>query len=299
MTMAWSLYASDSNEKVANNFGLPETMATVSAKSYLNWNHNIVDWTSASANTNKALVMASKLFPYLENDTTVFKCPADTFLSTQQRSLGWSARVRSYSMNGFMGPYSANKADSTYQGQNSLYPNYRQFLVTSSIPRPQETMVFIDEHPDSINDGYFVVQPGTGQPQWLGLPASYHAGAAGISFADGSAELHQWQYASTIKPVRFNFVLSGSIPAAERGDYNWLSQRQSVTHSTLAVSPAASNQVQVVWSSLPATYVPQSATNLTDNSWTNMAEVPIRDLGRVAVKTEIGVGEKFFRLMRP
>ena len=72
-----------------------------------------------------------------------------------------------------------------------------------------------------------------------------------------------------------------------------------MTHSTLAVSPAASNQVQVVWSSLPATYVLQSATNLTDNSWTNMAEVPIRDLGRVAVKTEIGVGEKFFRLMRP
>ena len=40
----------------------------------------------------------------------------------------------------------------------------------------------------SINDGYFVNNPA--QNTWQDIPASYHNGACGFSFADGHAELH-------------------------------------------------------------------------------------------------------------
>ena len=60
--------------------------------------------------------------------------------------------------------------------------------------------VFVDEHPDSINDGWLITYwPGGGG--WGDLPASYHAGACGIGFADGHAEIHKWRDSATIQPV--------------------------------------------------------------------------------------------------
>ncbi len=35
----------------------------------------------------------------------------------------------------------------------------------------------------------------------MGVPASYHNGAAGFTFADGHAEIHHWLDDSTVKPV--------------------------------------------------------------------------------------------------
>ena len=41
-------------------------------------------------------------------------------------------------------------------GVNLNNANYVQFFKAFSIPRPSEIFVFLDEHPDSIDDGYFV-----------------------------------------------------------------------------------------------------------------------------------------------
>jgi prepilin-type processing-associated H-X9-DG protein len=85
----------------------------------------------------------------------------------------------------------------------------------------------LDEHPDSINDGYFLINPGASQ--WGDLPASYHNGAAGFSFADGHSEIHRWLYPSTKRAVTTRGDYNGQLfPSRERGDNNWVVQRTSI-----------------------------------------------------------------------
>ena len=102
-----------------------------------------------------------------------YRCPADVFLSAQQIKAGFPYRVRSVSMNCFWGRYSRSN-DSTMAGRNTFFPQFRQFLKLADCPSPERTWVFLDEHPDSINDGYFLNQPNI--PNWQDIPASYHDG---------------------------------------------------------------------------------------------------------------------------
>ena len=62
----------------------------------------------------------------------------------------------------------------------------------------------LNEHPDSNNDAFFIV--GVNVTQWGDLPASFHNRACGFSFADGHAEIHKWQSATSVYPVRYNFA---------------------------------------------------------------------------------------------
>ena len=52
-------------------------------------------------------------------------------------------------------------------------------------------LVFIEENPASINDGYWVQN--LDQPtDWVDDPAVYHDKAGAMSFADGHAQIRQW-----------------------------------------------------------------------------------------------------------
>jgi hypothetical protein len=56
---------------------------------------------------------------------------------------------------------------------------------------PSSTWVFIDEHPDSMNDaGFFNPQTRTAP---VDVPASYHNAAGGLAFADGHSEINKWK----------------------------------------------------------------------------------------------------------
>lgn len=88
-----------------NNLSITDVENTVNRKTYLNWTHNIVDWTTRPANTNLQLAAVSSLTPYLSSAPQVFRCPSDDYLSSIQRQAGWVARVRTYSMNSCMGAF--------------------------------------------------------------------------------------------------------------------------------------------------------------------------------------------------
>jgi len=51
--------------------------------------------------------------------------------------------------------------------------------------------LLVDEHPDSINDGCFYLNPLAGpfNHQWGDLPGSSDNGACGFAFADGHSEI--------------------------------------------------------------------------------------------------------------
>ena len=65
-------------------------------------------------------------------------------------------------------------------------------------PGPSMAWLFVDEHPDSINDA------GAFPPDRIGnipdAPATYHNGAAGFAFADGHSEIHKWRGPTMTKP---------------------------------------------------------------------------------------------------
>lgn len=296
--LAWQLYAQDGGGRLVNNYDLPDTLGTVNSGTFRTWAHNVLDWTRSPANTNLLWASRSRLFPYLDPEISVFRCSADTLVSPAQQRLGWTGRVRSYSMNAFLGALHAAPSSPSLRGENPYVPGYRQFLLSSSIPGPSETAVFLDEHPDSINDGLFLNSPAVAS-QWGDLPGSLHEGGMGISYADGGAEIHHWAFPSTRKPVRFIFPPNTAIPSAERDDYRWLARRLSVEHGTLGVTRQPGDQVRFIWSQTPANLTLQSASSLTSGQWTDLPGVPERSLGQSVVTLPAPAESTVYRLVRP
>jgi prepilin-type N-terminal cleavage/methylation domain-containing protein/prepilin-type processing-associated H-X9-DG protein len=220
--LAWLLYADDHGDRLPYNLGGP-TRTEVAARSDLNWVNGILNWELDSDNTNRTTLTASSLGTYTSKTPGIYRCPADRVLSSVQKSAGWSSRVRSYAMNAMVG----DAGDMSQSGFNRNNPTYTQFFKLSSIPRPQRIFVFLDEHPDSINDGYFLNK--SSAREWIDLPASYHNGAASFSFADGHSELQYWRHSLTKRPsAPDTAALPLEVPSSETTDFYWIMSRMSV-----------------------------------------------------------------------
>jgi len=227
--LAWKMYPDDNSDKVPGNFGIDTTTTDVGNASLEKdtWIANVMSWDRNPMNTNISMIKRSLLSRYMSDNVNIYKCPADRYLSPTQRAAGWTARVRSISMNAFFGPYSTTP-DVTWNGRNTYNTDYRQWLKMSEVARPADIFVFLDEHPDSINDGYYLNNP-DGASQWGDGPASYHNGACGLSFADGDSMIHKWTSSTTKLPVQFAWN-PPSFDAAGQKDYQWLMQRTAVRY---------------------------------------------------------------------
>ena len=60
---------------------------------------------------------------------------------------------------------------------------------------------------------------------WQDIPASYHNGACGFSFADGHAEIRKWLSATSRYPVDFSYGPTKNFDAAGRLDMQWYKER--------------------------------------------------------------------------
>jgi prepilin-type N-terminal cleavage/methylation domain-containing protein/prepilin-type processing-associated H-X9-DG protein len=171
------------------------------------WVTGWLTWDASQDNINTTYLLDSRyaaLAAYFGNAKNVYKCPADMFASQPQRALGWSSRCRSVSGNIYIGEgngWTSGSGPPSYQpgGPNNL-TIYRGAKKPSDlqIPGPSQTWVYMDEHPDSINDA------GAFPPDRIGnipdAPATYHNGAAGFAFADGHSEIHKWRGPTMTKP---------------------------------------------------------------------------------------------------
>ncbi|MCW5559012.1 MAG: hypothetical protein KIT22_14425, partial [Verrucomicrobiae bacterium] len=188
-------------------------------------------WDLSRHNTNILYLVDERyasLGPYVAKSPRTFKCPADTFLAAQQKSRGWRERVRTMSANISVGGDRKNN-DGPYQPQMDAVSKYAGLIR----PGPSDVWVFLDEHPDSMNDaGCF--SPAVGS--WVDLPASFHNGACGIAFADGHSEIHKWVEGSTKQPVKYGGAApsSASAPAKANRDRKYL---RSKTPRTVDVLP--------------------------------------------------------------
>ena len=220
------LYSQDVNGRLPNNYTLPATETAISTGAFDNWINNIMTWGASSSlddvsNTNMNWAQKGPLSPYLDSNISVFKCPSDIYLGAAQRQKRWIARLRSVSMNGFFRLTDTNP--SSLSGRSwAEGGKYRQFLKTTDVPIPAMTWLTIDEHADSVNDGFFIVSATA--TSWGDLPASYHEGACGFSFADGHSEMHKWLSVTSRYPVKYIFS-TRTFDTAGRKDFQWYKDR--------------------------------------------------------------------------
>jgi prepilin-type N-terminal cleavage/methylation domain-containing protein/prepilin-type processing-associated H-X9-DG protein len=227
LMIAWRMYADDNTDRVVNNFGVVNTTAEVTGGTYRNWVNNSMSWDNNQMNTNVNLIKNGIMNTYLAGNVGVYKCPSDNFLSTSQRALGWQGRSRSLAMNAFFGPYSAtrNANENWVKGLNEHFPTYRQWVKLATVPRPANYWVVIDEHPDSVNDGYFLNNPASVPSAWGDYPAAYHNGAGGLAFADGHSEIKKWR--QPIVKVSYAWG-PPNFTSAGQADYRWLLERSAL-----------------------------------------------------------------------
>ena len=231
LDLAWALYADDHNQRLAYNLGGNSGPRRVAASTNLNWVNNVMTWGLEPDNTNTATLTQAALGPYANGSVSIYRCPSDHVLSPRQQAAGWTARIRSYSMNAMVG----DAGPVSQSGVNQNNPNYVQFFTLPSVPRPAAIFVFLDEHPDSIDDGYFLNQApsyyeGSLDREWIDLPASYHDGAACFSFADGHSETRRWHDPSTTPPSWPDAAqpLPKDVPAGQGSDFSWVLGRMSI-----------------------------------------------------------------------
>jgi prepilin-type N-terminal cleavage/methylation domain-containing protein len=205
LTLAWLVYTDDNNDSLVNN------ASTADTRTYRqSWVNNIQNWTTSEENTNPAFVLSGKLAVYVNNQLGVYKCPGD------QAPADNGPRLRSISMNSLVGDPLITP--------NRFNPAWVQFLKMAQFPGPAKFYVFIEEHPDTINDGYFMNR--WDEIQWGNLPASHHAGCGNLSWADGHLERHRWRSETVKPPVRGG--VGGSFVPHPPDDYEWLRSHTSV-----------------------------------------------------------------------
>ncbi len=223
LSLATMMYADDCEDRLPYNLGSGEIRAAAATNNYPNWTSPIMSWELESDNTNTVLLTRGGIGEYVSRNPAVYRCPSDHVLADVQVAAGWSQRVRSTSMNMMMGDAGAFSRG----GENVNNPSRQQFFKSTHVPQPARIFVFIEEHPHSINDGYFWDKAES--DTWTDLPASWHNGSANLTFADGHAEAHKWLYPSTKPASRPDSVLLPfQIPADQEGDFDWLMDRMSV-----------------------------------------------------------------------
>jgi len=193
--LAWQMYSTD-HRKLPRNWdysGGPPPPTDNWAGGVMHYEVMQVFFGSLSDATNSALLVdesRTQLASYLKT-AAVFKCPSDQ--SYAIRGGVNYPRVRSYSMNEYIG-----------ESSRSPDPRIQYFYKQEDFSRAgsANVFVFLDEHEDSINDGYFLIgHPEDRSQGWNKVPASRHSRGANFAFADGHAERHKWRDGRTVQPT--------------------------------------------------------------------------------------------------
>lgn len=207
MMMAWRLYADDYDDLLVKSLdGGPEA------------NRRALLVTGSASDPPTNTIDKSPLMPYMGNSREVWKCPSDR--TTRIEGGKKVPRTRSQSMSQVFD-----------YGSWLPSPPFRTYGRMGHIVLPSQTWVMVDEHPESINDAACAVQivrPEAKTGNIIDFPASYHNGAAGLSFADGHSEIHQWK-GSKIKTFGQRGNTGLNVPAGDSlVDAKWWSKVTTV-----------------------------------------------------------------------
>ena len=218
LTAAWVMYADDYNDQLVWN----DLTSTGSG-----WVRGVLDYNGSNPDNTNTLYLTdplyAKLSPYSSRTAGIYKCPSDP--SAVAISGVRHPRVRSISLSQAMN----SRDDWLSFLTGAKYRVFRKHADIGPIGYSR-AYVMIDEHPDSINYGDFAVAMNDGLPDariyMIDVPASYHNGAGGLSFADGHAEIHKWRDVNSKIPVLKRTGCPG-YGQTSKNDHPWIAERAS------------------------------------------------------------------------
>jgi len=218
LALAWIMYGDDNNGTLPPNND--NSMGTAPA-----WCKGNIDWSTAAQNTNTLALTKSDvavLAPYSAKQFKIYHCPVDRYVSPVQRAKGWSERVRSVSMNAAFGEGS--------RASEGLFQPWATEIIVKKIaqlgqPGASLSWVFVDEHPDSINDAAFYVNPYLkgAADMWIDTPSRLHSEGCVFAFADGHAEIKKWSEAKYYTIPKYGTLNRISVPNSK--DFDWVAER--------------------------------------------------------------------------
>jgi prepilin-type N-terminal cleavage/methylation domain-containing protein/prepilin-type processing-associated H-X9-DG protein len=233
MHIAWAMYTGDFADTFPIN-GDWSSGITNGANVTPSWCEGILDveWGTGQENTNITYLVDAtnaSLGPYIAKTPKIYVCPADIYLSSPQQGMGWGTRCRSVAMDGCVGgglkyaPFASWAVPATKSGDLAH-------------PGPANSWLFLDEHPNSIDDEVFYVDPAdtNGIGTLTELPSSLHNLAGTVSYCDGHAEIHKWQTTAMTPPVKAQVGVQ-VIPNYQQvpmfpynADFAWLAQKTPI-----------------------------------------------------------------------
>lgn len=202
--LCWQMYANDNDSKLAVNVptatGVSNFPPVISSNVWALGNMKI----TAEA-VSSGLLQQGVLYPYT-GDPGIYHCPADLSLANSQ------PRVRSYSMNGWVG--------SRYMNSVPGQTGYQTYVKEAGMAAKgaSELWLFADEHEASIDDSWFVVTMNDSSP-FLSFPATRHRRGYNLNFADGHVDHYALHDPSTQSP---------GVPVAAANS-DWLRLKQVST----------------------------------------------------------------------
>ena len=212
LALGWIMYTDENNGRtpgVMDDGNYPGNVAVWST----NWCGGLMNTIQLCTNTLP--LMSGQIFPYVKN-VKAYHCAADTTTDVVAGGTVGALRVRSYSMSQTFG-----------NGNHLPTPLYKSYSKLSSIQSPSETWVLIDEG-DTINDAAFGVKmtrPGSYLGYIVDTPSGRHAGAAGLTFADGHSMIRKW-----MSPLTYQRHDASIHDDAFVADMVWLSSMSSVAN---------------------------------------------------------------------
>lgn len=207
----WIMYCDDNNNKIPQNINSKSgRLAGNPLDANAQPGMPNASWVLGDANTaNDLFLTRGLIYPYV-NSTALYKCPQD-FPPTG------TVRNRSYAMNCWMNGINVWNTLSVFYTKTSQFD--------AKLP-PSMAFVFIDENPNTINDGYWAQNPAT-PTQWIDSPAHYHNKGGNLSFADGHAETRKWSDLSVLSGASGGEAGFAANPLNGR-DLPWVQERCTV-----------------------------------------------------------------------
>ncbi|HUA39580.1 MAG TPA: type II secretion system protein [Candidatus Sulfopaludibacter sp.] len=236
LQLAWIMYTGDNYETLVPNAdeGIVVPPPGWNVMSWIPPNCKM-DWTLSPNNTNLTYLMTNELGPYCAGQYKIYTSPGDTYLSLVQKAVGfgkiYNHRARSVAMDGAVGAGNPQPGNNNGSKPPPSLSSLNPFFVATKMNQlrhPSESWVFINEHPDSIDDGIFYIDPrsANGNGTLIELPSAYLGNACGISFADGHAEVHHWVTGAFNIPVKYiHQPPNPGITLTGNADLAWLAQR--------------------------------------------------------------------------
>jgi prepilin-type N-terminal cleavage/methylation domain-containing protein/prepilin-type processing-associated H-X9-DG protein len=171
LQIAWTSFADDHENSLPENksAGAGQLTAASTTNSWIVGN--------AQAFADLSYIQNGSLFPYTP-DVRVYHCPTD-----RSNVFGTNVlRMRSYSMSSYMNG-----------GAPGLFLPGIATKFTAIPPGPATVFVFLDEHEQSIDDGFYLLYRDPDNT-WPNVPSDRHMQGANLSFADGHCERWKWRY---------------------------------------------------------------------------------------------------------